>query len=68
MAFNLKIEPDRNMPQVRLSARLSSAFADVADLESLVATITDRTIAGERFVPIGDLSVLVERIVPWPWS
>lgn len=46
LVFHLKIELDRNMPQVRLSALLSSAFADVADLDSLVATITDRTIAG----------------------
>lgn len=25
-------------------------------------------IAGEQFALIGDLSALVERVVPWPWS
>lgn len=34
-----------------LSALVSSAFADVADLDSLAATVNDRAIAGAGFEP-----------------
>lgn len=49
--------------QFPLDTRLGSRGAMHHLLSGAVSEI-----AGERFVLIGDLSVLVERIVPWPWS
>jgi DNA invertase Pin-like site-specific DNA recombinase len=49
--FHLRIELDRNAPHVRLSALVSSAFAEAADLDSLAATVTDKAIAGAGFEP-----------------
>jgi hypothetical protein len=67
--FHLRIELDRNAPHVRLSALVSSAFAEAGDLDSLAATVTDKAIAGERSAPVSDLSVSIGRTVPdWPGS
>jgi site-specific DNA recombinase len=50
-AFHLTIELDRNAPEVRLSALVSSAFAEASDLDALAATVTDKAIAGAGFEP-----------------
>jgi hypothetical protein len=50
-AFHLTIELDRNTPEVRLSALVTSAFAEASDLDELAATVTDKAIAGAGFEP-----------------
>jgi hypothetical protein len=66
-AFHLTIELDRNAPEVRLSALVSSAFAEASDLDALAATVTDKAIAGERSALTGDPAAPVERVAPgWP--
>lgn len=50
--FHLRIELDRNVLHVKLSALVSSAFAEAADLDSLAATVTDKAIAGAVSKPV----------------
>jgi hypothetical protein len=49
-----------------MKALVSSVFDTATDLDSIAATVAHKTIAGERFVLIGDHSVAVERVFPWP--
>jgi hypothetical protein len=65
-AVQFAIELDRNKPEVRLKARLSSAFSTASDLDDFASMVANKAIAGERFVLIGDHSVAVERVFPWP--
>jgi DNA invertase Pin-like site-specific DNA recombinase len=44
--FHLRVELDRNTPQVRMKALVSSAFNEADDLGDLAATVTDKAIAG----------------------
>jgi hypothetical protein len=62
-AFRLSVEIDRNQAQIRLKALVSSALTEATDLEALVA---HKAIAGERYAPMGDSTVRVERTVGWP--
>jgi len=67
--FQFAVELDRNKPEVRMKALVSTAFMEANDLEDLAAVmVADKSIAGERFVLIGDLSVPIERVFPWPRS
>jgi hypothetical protein len=38
-----------------------------ANLDDLAVMVADKATERERFGLIGDLAVLVERVVPWPW-
>jgi hypothetical protein len=70
-AFQFTVELDRNTPEIRMKALVSSAFSVASDLDSIAATVAHKDIAGERgerFVLIGELSVTVERVAPWPGS
>ena len=49
--FHLRVELDRNTPEVRMKALVSSAFTEAADLDDLAATVTDKAIAGAGFEP-----------------
>jgi site-specific DNA recombinase len=49
--FHLRVELDRNTPEVRMKALVSSAFSEAADLDDLAATVTDKAIAGAGFEP-----------------
>lgn len=55
-AFHFAVELDRNKPEVRLKARLSSTASDLDDFASMVA---NKAIAGERSALTGDRSVPV---------
>ncbi len=50
-AFQLAIELDRNTPQVRLKALVSSAFTTASDLDSLAGEVANGAIAGAGFEP-----------------
>jgi site-specific DNA recombinase len=49
--FHLRVELDRNTPEVRMKALVSSAFSEAADLDDLAARVTDKAIAGAGFEP-----------------
>lgn len=50
-AFQLAVELDRNTPQVRLKALVSSAFTTASDLDSLAGEVANGAIAGAGFEP-----------------
>jgi hypothetical protein len=50
-AFHFAVELDRNKPEVRLKARLSSAFSTANDLDDFASMVANKAIAGERFEP-----------------
>jgi hypothetical protein len=68
--FQFSVELDRNKPEVRMKALVSTAFIEANDLEDLaVLMVADKSIAGERFAPNGNPVVSVERTFPgWPGS
>jgi hypothetical protein len=57
------VELDRNKPEVRLKARLSSAFSTASDLDDFASMVANKAIAGGRYGPISDLPALVEAAV-----
>jgi hypothetical protein len=65
-AFHFSVELDRNKPEIRMKALVSSAFGSAGDLDSIAAKVTDKTIAGERFDPICDLWSLEQIALSWP--
>jgi hypothetical protein len=52
--FHLRVELDRNTPEVRMKALVSSAFSAATDLDDLAATVTDKAIGQFwiRFRPV----------------
>ena len=50
-AFQFGIELDRNTPQVRLKALVSSAFSTAKNLDDLAVMVADKPIAGAGFEP-----------------
>jgi hypothetical protein len=50
-AFQFTVELDRNTPEVRMKALVSSASGAASDLDSIAATAAHKAIAGERFEP-----------------
>jgi site-specific DNA recombinase len=50
-AFQFNVELDRNTPEVRMKALISSAFSTASDLDSIAATVAHKTIAGAGFEP-----------------
>ncbi len=50
-AFQFGIELDRNTPQVRLKALVSSAFSTAKNLDDLAVMVADKPIAGGRYGP-----------------
>ncbi len=50
-AFQFTVELDRNTPEVRMKALVSSAFGAASDLDSIAATVAHKAIAGAGFEP-----------------
>ena len=50
-AFQFAVELDRNKPEVRLKARLSSAFSSASDLVDFASMVANKAIAGAGFEP-----------------
>jgi hypothetical protein len=50
-AFQFAVELDRNKPEVRLKARLSSAFSTASDLDDFASMVANKAIAGAGFEP-----------------
>ena len=50
-AFHFSVELDRNKPEIRMKALVSSAFGTAGDLDSIAAKVADKTIAGAGFEP-----------------
>jgi site-specific DNA recombinase len=50
-AFRFSIELDRNKPEVRLKALVSSAFSSASDLDFFTGEVTNEAIAGAGFEP-----------------
>ncbi len=50
-AFQLAVELDRNKPQIRLKALVSSAFNTAHNLEDIAAEVANEAIAGAGFEP-----------------
>jgi hypothetical protein len=46
-AFQFGVELDRNKPEIRMKALVSSAFGATGDLDSIAATIAHKNIAGQ---------------------
>jgi hypothetical protein len=67
-AFHLSVELDRNTPQIRLKALLSSAFSAANDLDDFASMVANQAIAGGRYGPISDQQLAVEAVVIWPVS
>jgi hypothetical protein len=50
-AFHFAVELDRNKPQVRLKALISSAFSTTSDLDDFAGMVANKAIAGAGFEP-----------------
>ena len=50
-AFHFAVELERNKPEVRLKARLSSAFSTAGDLDDFASMVANKAIAGAGFEP-----------------
>ena len=50
-AFHFAVELDRNKPEVRLKAHLSSAFSTASDLDDFASMVANKAIAGAGFEP-----------------
>lgn len=50
-AFQFTVELDRNTPEVRMKALVSSASGAASDLDSIAATAAHKAIAGAGFEP-----------------
>jgi site-specific DNA recombinase len=50
-AFQLAVELDRNKPEIRLKALVSSAFSEAGDLDGIAEEVADKAIAGAGFEP-----------------
>ena len=50
-AFHFAVELDRNRPQVRLKALISSAFSTASDLDDFAGMVANKAIAGAGFEP-----------------
>jgi len=50
-AFQFGIELDRNKPEIRLKALVSSAFSTTSDLDDLAGMVANGVIAGAGFEP-----------------
>ena len=63
-AFQFGIEPNRDKPEIRLKALVSSAFSTTSDLDDLAGMVANGVIAEAGFEPatFGLLSPLVKQV------
>jgi hypothetical protein len=54
-AFQFAVELDRNKPEVRLKARLSSAFSAASDLDDFASMVANKAIAGADMDPLATI-------------
>jgi hypothetical protein len=67
-AFDLTITYDKLGQRLHLAATITPVLLPDSpnDCDRPEGRSQINDIAGERFAPMGDLSALVERVVPWP--
>jgi hypothetical protein len=61
--FQFSVELDRNKPEIRMKALVSSAFGAASNLDSIAATVAHKTIAGGRYGPISDQPTLANIVM-----